>query len=253
MNVITNWIKRNASTILTCIGAAGMVGTVIMAVKAAPKAIEKMDEETKDIPYGELTKMDVIKAELPVYLPTIAVGTASLMCIFGANALNQKQQAMMVSAYAALERSYLDYRNRVQLLCGDTEAEFIDRTLEQQKQEAEDDMPPWEGPQTFYIKLYDKFFERTMEEIIQAEYHLNRIFILRGYATFNEFLDFLHLEHVEEGDVIGWEQYAGETHFGYEWVDFGNVRRVTDDMIICEIQMPFEPHYLDVDWAVGTY
>ena len=36
---MNRFLKRNASTILTCVGAVGVVATSVMAVKATPKAL----------------------------------------------------------------------------------------------------------------------------------------------------------------------------------------------------------------------
>lgn len=81
--------KKNGSTILTCAGAVGVVGTTVLAVKATPKAMEliKMAEEEK----GEkLTKTEVFKTAGPAYIPTALVGVGTLACVFGANVLNKK-------------------------------------------------------------------------------------------------------------------------------------------------------------------
>lgn len=39
------YTKKNASTILTCLGALGVVGTTLSAIKATLKAIELLDNE----------------------------------------------------------------------------------------------------------------------------------------------------------------------------------------------------------------
>lgn len=39
---IGDWLKKNASTILTCLGAGGVVATVALAIKATPKALDKI-------------------------------------------------------------------------------------------------------------------------------------------------------------------------------------------------------------------
>jgi hypothetical protein len=41
---IGGWIKRNSSTILTCLGAGGFVSTVVLAIKATPKAMDKIQD-----------------------------------------------------------------------------------------------------------------------------------------------------------------------------------------------------------------
>ena len=38
-------LKRNAPTILSCLGAVGVVATTVSAIKATPKAIEILEEQ----------------------------------------------------------------------------------------------------------------------------------------------------------------------------------------------------------------
>lgn len=265
---IGDWLKKNASTILTCLGAGGVVATVALAIKATPKALDKIQcaqvdkgeeifhklregaLEKSDAGYilPKLTAIETLQACWKEYLPTVAVGTGSLICIFGANVLSRRQQASLASAYAALESAYQGYRRKVCSILGpDTDA-MIEKAVEQEKQDIEDDLPPWDEVQTFYLPCCGKaaFFERTMEEVVQAEYHINRNLVLRGEVTLNEFLSFLGLDAVEEGDVIGWDCYIGETQYGYRWIDFNHRHYVTDDgLTVCSIDTPFAPHSLD--------
>ena len=135
MNVV-NWIKRNSSTILTCLGAGGVVATVILAVKATPKAMDKIqtaqidkgEEILNGDRGGEVKKNDDGSYELPKltvaetvqvcwkeYVPTVAAGIGSLACIFGANILSRRQQASLASAYTALASSFEAYRDKVEM------------------------------------------------------------------------------------------------------------------------------------------
>lgn len=264
MNNLTEWIKRNVSTILTCIGAGGMVATVVLAIKATPNATDKIqtaqiDKEeailhgdregvvvqAKDGSY-ELPKLTVIETVQTCwkdYISTVAVGTASLVCIFGANVLSRKQQASMAAAYTALASAFEGYRDKVKTICGPGTDEMIESAMKQEQRDVEDDRPPWDEVQTFYIEGQPQFFERTMEQVMRAEYHFNRNFILKGEMKLNELFDFLNLPHTEEGDHIGWNQYDGEAFYGYQWVDFNHRYYLTDDnMHVCAIDMPFPPH-----------
>lgn len=112
-------IKRShVSTLLTCIGAIGVVATSVMAVKATPKATKLLEASEKE--KGEkLTKMEIVKIAGPAYIPAVVVGISTIACIFGANILTKHSQASMASAYALLDRSYKEYRNKVNALYGD--------------------------------------------------------------------------------------------------------------------------------------
>ena len=132
---------------------------------------------------------------------------------------------------------------------------MIEEAVKAEVRDREDDNPPWDEVQTFYLEGCDKsqFFERTMQQVMQAEYHLNRNFILRGHVTFNEFLEFLDLPPVEEGEIVGWTDYLGEVTYGYRWIDFEHRHYITEDgLSVCSIDMPFGPHLMDEeDWWKG--
>ena len=261
---VSNWIKKNASTILTCLGAGGVIATVVLAVKATPKVMDKI--QTAQIDKGEeilngdregavvknedgsyemptLTVVETVQVCWKEYLPTVAVGIGSLACIFGANVLSRHQQASLASAYTALASSFEAYRDKAEMLCGPGTNEMIEKAMKQEQRDIEDDRPPWDENQTFYIEGQSQFFERTMEQVMRAEYHFNRNFILKGEMKLNELFDFLDLPHTEEGDRIGWNRYDGEAFYGYQWVDFNHRYYLTDDnMHVCAIDMPFPPH-----------
>ena len=261
---VSNWIKKNASTILTCLGAGGVVATVVLAVKATLTSMDKIqaaqidkgEEILNGDREGEIKKNDDGSFDMPgltiletvqvcwkEYVPTAAVGIGSLVCIFGANILSRHQQASLASAYTALAGSFEVYRNKVEKLCGPGTNAMVDKIIEQEKRDMEDDRPPWDEMQTFYIEGQSQFFERTMEQVLEAEYHLNRNFILRGEATLNELYSFLELPNTEEGERIGWNQYDGEAFHGYQWIDFNHRYYTTEDGItVCAIDMPFPPH-----------
>lgn len=243
MKNIYHWIRKNSATILSFIAAGGVIGTAYLSGKAALKSNELLERKRKQ--EKEVTKRDEILTKAEAFLPAGAAAAGTILCILGANALNQKRQALLLTTCAYLEKSYTDYKTRVNKLLTEEESKFIDKAVDAEKQDDDDGLPPWTGIQTFYIEQYGKFFERTMDEVIAAEYHFNRNFILRGFATFNEFMDFLRLPHVENGDVIGWDQCIGEESYGYKWIDFVHTYRVSDDMLVCDINMPFEPHPLD--------
>ena len=105
-------LKKASPTILTCIGAAGVVATAVLAVKATPKADSLIKADSRRNHDGDpyaATKLEAVKSCWKCYIPAAATGVATIICIFGANTLNKKQQASLASAYALVNRSYSDY------------------------------------------------------------------------------------------------------------------------------------------------
>lgn len=255
--------KKAIPIILSCFAVIGTVATTVMAVRATPKARENRNRaelrktkeagmEIKEHPNSirsvdgvALTAMEIIKAEAPAYLPAAAVGMGTVLCIFGAGALNLKQQASLTSAYALAERTYHRYKDKVKSLIGLEADRAAEEAVQQEENDILDDRPPWDEVQTFYIECgeWSTFFDRTMEQVKEAEYHINRNLNLKGRVSFNELLEFLELPPIAHGDDVGWNQDNGETTYGYLWIDFYHRWFSTDDgLSVCAIDMPFAPH-----------
>lgn len=238
---ITSFLKKNAGVVLTVIGAVGVVATAVMSAKATPKAIELLEEAEAE-KGEELTLTEKAMTAAPAYIPALGIGVATLVCIFGANVLNMKQQAALTSAYALLNRSYSAYKQKAGELYGD-EANAKIRKAVAEEQCIKSKFEPSDEKLTFYMFDCDKYFESTKEEVLSAEYHFNRNFILRGYASLNELYEFLGLPKTEEGEHLGWSVDSGFEFYGYAWVDFiHDICRTDDGMEYCIISMPFAPH-----------
>ena len=154
------------STVLTCIGAAGVVATSAMAVKATPKAIEmlKRAEEEKG---DKLTKMEIVKTAAPAYIPAAVTGVATIACVFGSNVLNKHQQVAMASAYALLDRTYKAYSNKVEELYGEESSAEIKEALA--KDEYEDyTREDTSGEKTLFWDFNTmQYFEAPFDEVVQ--------------------------------------------------------------------------------------
>ena len=243
------FVERHGSTILTSIGGAGVIATTILAVKATPKALKKL-EAKKEEKGEELTKTEIVRVAGTSYIPTIIIATGTLACIFGANVMNKKQQAALVSAYALIDSSFKEYKQKLKELYGEEAHENIINAIAIEKAEevgisAEcmctnscltSDESCGE-PVLFYDEWSNRYFESTIEQVITAEYHLNRNFVLRGYVTLNELYEFLGLETTEYGTTLGW---AVEDEL--YWIDFNHYKAVLDDGLECYIvETPWGP------------
>lgn len=92
--------------------------TALMATNAKPKATKLLDKAREE-KGEELTTFEKIKTAGPVYIPTIITGAGTIACIFGANILNKRQQASLMSAYALVDNSFTEYKNKLKELYGE--------------------------------------------------------------------------------------------------------------------------------------
>lgn len=227
------FFKRNGSTILTCVGGVGVVLTSVMAVKATPKAMTLL-EAAKEEKGNELTKVEIIKTAGPAYIPAILVGVSTIACIFGANTLNKRQQAALMSAYALLDSSYKDYREKVKELYGEAGAEEIEEELARDTYE-KTDISAEDEKELFYDSYSRRYFNSTMENVIKAEYEINRLLSLNGGAYLNEFYEMLDIPRVGFGDYLGWSYYEMYERCWVKWLDFKHQKTVMDDGLECYI------------------
>ncbi len=249
--IVKPFVKHNLPSILTSIGVVGVAATAIVSAKSAPKAI-KLVEKAEEKKGEKLTKLEKAKVAGPVYIPTIAIGVATIACVIGSNAVNQHRQAALISAYTILDQSYKEYRKKAKdILSKEVDSNIMNELAKDKFEEVKDkfdDKKKDNDTKLFFEEYSGRFFEATMSDVLEAEYHFNRNFALRDYADLNELYSFLGLPQTEYGATVGWGRFAGEAVYGYQWVDFCHVKdHMPDGREYYRIEMPFGPSadYLD--------
>jgi hypothetical protein len=241
------YLKRNGSTILTCIGSVGVVATTVMAVKATPKAL-KLIEEAKEEKGEDLTKLEVVKVAGPVYIPTVITGVSTILCVFGANTLSKKQQASLMSAYALIDNSYKDYKKKVAELYGEEADSRVREELAKDNYE-EDKIEVEDNKQLFYDEFSERYFESAIEDVLQAEYEINKLLATFGGVYLNEFYDLLGIEKLNYGDHLGWSTFMMIETSWYAWLDFEHTKVTMDDGLECTIiSFGYDPEFGFEDW-----
>ena len=158
----------NKSTILTCLGAAGVIATSIMTAKGTTKA-SKLLESAEWEKGNVLTKKETIKAVIPAYIPAALVGITTIACIFSSNAVSARQKASLASAYALLSGAYAKYKDKVIELYGDE----ADKNIKEEvaKEEYEDRQDAVVIPKDDEVLFFDfdtlEYFNARIEDVIQ--------------------------------------------------------------------------------------
>lgn len=255
-----NKFTKALPTVLSILSVAGLAVTVVTAVKATPKAV-KILEERKAEKGEELTVKETVKATWKYYIPVVTIGAGTVACILGANALNRKVQASLASAYALVSNAYGKYKGKVVELYGKEAHDKIISSIAAEKSNALPitagsfiknsclDFDEKEDEMLFYDVFSGRYFTSTMSKVLQAEYHLNRNYVLAGGVEINQFYDFLGISRVDGGDEVGWSCYDGEI----QWIDFDHKKITTDDGLeVHTIEMIFEPFELFSDEILSS-
>ena len=235
------YVRRNAPTILTCVGGIGVVATSVMAVKATPKALQLL-EEAKAEKGDDLTKLEVVAVAGPAYIPAMVTGAATIACIFGANVLNQRQQASLASAYALIDNSHKEYKKKVEELYGKEADAQVKQEIAKDKYK-KSDVKDEDDKLLFYDEFSGRFFNATMEDVLRAEYHVNREIDNLGWSTLNEFYLKAGLEPIEGGFDVGWTEEENRARYWQSWVDFSQPKTILDDGLECYIITMYQEPY----------
>lgn len=246
-----NILSLHNPTLWSVLASVGVVATTATAIKATSKAAILLDERKQELASDKLKPLEVIKTTWKIYAPTVALGASTIVCIMHADGISKNRQIFLTSAYSMLNQTYREYQNKVRELYGEEthqnikEAIILDRCkkveifapsfLEGSSLDICTNEP--EITRTFYDRFSNRYFESTLSDVIRAEYHFNRNYILRGYAHINEFYEFLGIDTIENVDELGWSADSG-----IYWIDFDHgTIKMNDDLEVIYIDAPFGP------------
>lgn len=227
LNASKMFVKKNGSTIFTCVGSAGVVATSIMAVKATPKAMMLLDDARKE-KGDDLTKFEKVMVAGPAYIPAVVVGVSTIACIFGANALNKRQQVALMSAYALLDSSYKEYKSKVVDLYGEEADSRVREEIAKDKYTG-DDKSNNNDNVLFYDEFSGRYFESTTADVLNAEYEINKKISGCGGAYLNDFYHAIGLDPTEYGGRLGWSASDLYEMYREQWLNFNHEKFMLDD------------------------
>lgn len=242
--------RKHSPAILLGAGVASMVTSTVLACRATLKLDEVLDEssglvaqirETQHENYSDhdrtkdlaLVRVQTSVKIVRLYSPAIAVGVAGIVALGGSQHILSKRNAGLMAAYAALEKGFDEYRQRVLKDVGEEREHgyrFPKETVTEEVIDSKGHTKTVEkkivGPNGYspYARFFD---ELCVDWQRQPEYNLlflqckqnyaNDMLQARGHLFLNEVYDMLGLDHSRAGAVVGW--VIGDE--GDNFVDFG--------------------------------
>lgn len=263
-------LKKHSPEILVVAGIAGTVVSAVLACKATTKVAEILDEtkgtldtihdgmETGAINGQEYTTEDGKKDTVVVYAqtgmklaklygPAIILGTLSITSILASNNILRKRNVALGAAYAAIDKSFKEYRGRVIERFGeqvDTELKYGIKA----KKFEEIEVDPETGKEKKVKKTvivadpnlqsdYAVYFDSKSRNY-ETNPDYNRMFLkaqqafandklqTRGHLFLNEVLDDLDLPRTPAGQIVGWTKDGPDGYVNFRIVE---VERETED------------------------
>ena len=244
-------VRKYSPEILTTVGVVGVVTSTVMACRATLKVedildtldarkedLRKVNEHAEKNPEFEQAHRATnaaihIKAGLDLaklYGPSITVGLASIACLLGAHGIMRKRNAALAVAYNSVEKTFAEYRRRVEEKIGKDEERDLRYGVDETTVENEDGEK--ETKYTFNTKglsQYARVFDETNHQWKKDPYQ-NKMFLMsqqnfandmlraRGHVFLNEVYDLLGFDRTPEGAATGWIYKDGQ---GDDFIDFG--------------------------------
>lgn len=237
-------ISKNSPTILTGLAVGGLVTTVILAVKATPTVFSLIDDEVysryeesnTDETFAEwlgvsksytwedrkniLTKKEIVKLTWRYYIPAAAVGTATIICIVGANSINLRRNAAIGAVYSLTEAAFKEYKDKVTETLGKGKEQKVrdeiakDRITNNPPNNSEI-IFTGKGDVLCYDSISGRYFKSDIEKIRKAKNDLNEELLHDMFVSLNDAYYALGLPNTSLGDEMGWNIDKGQIEFSF--------------------------------------
>lgn len=256
-------IKKHSPEILIVAGIAGTVVSAVLACKATTKVGEILEEtketlntihegmESGEIKGHEYTKDDGKKDMVIVYSktalnlaklygPSLILGALSITSILASNNILRKRNVAIGAAYAAIDQSFKDYRNRVIDRFGeqvDNELKYgikakkldsieIDTETGKEKKVKKTVMvtdPNLKSDYAIYFDSKSRNYENNPDYnrmFLRAQQnYANDKLQTRGHLFLNEVLDDLDLPRTKAGQIVGWTKDGPDGYVNFHIMD----------------------------------
>lgn len=233
--------RKHSPEILTAIGIVGMVTTVVMAVNATPKALEKISEDHPD----GCTKVEVVKSAWKFYIPTAVTGACSIACIVGATRINLKRNAALATAYTLSEAFAKEYKENVIEAVGEKKAAEINENIAKKRIENvelnKNDISSGDETTWFFDPYSGRPFKSSMNRLAKIQNEINNLILTESYISLNELYYKVGLDTTKSGDQLGWDNGKGLLEFHYTPILSNEIDEAGNRIPVISLDFNVEP------------
>lgn len=254
--------RKHSPEIFIISGIVGGIAAAVMACTATTKAGKVIDKAKDDLDMihaaidglvpakenyaEEESKKDITKVYVStglslvkLYAPAVVLGGLSITAILYSNNILRKRNMALAAAYATVDNSFKDYRNRVIERFGDEvdkELKYNIKPLTVQEKTVDENgnevvtektvkvADP--GEHNMYTRIFDEsscYWSKTPDYnqmfLIGRERYANDKLNAQGYLFLNDVLEMLDLPKTKEGQMVGWVK---DPKIGRDdYIDFG--------------------------------
>ena len=203
-------LKKHSPEILTGLGLMTLASSVVLAVKATPKALWVIEHEEIEQAHPLSTK-EKVKVAGKLYIPAAAAFVAGSACIIGASSIHLHRNAALAAAGSLTDATFKSYREIVSEKIGEEAEKDIHKEVAAKKMEEHTpetkiiNLPHGDDTTWCYDPLVDRYFWSTRNVIENAVNVFNRQMRYDMRLSVNEWFDTLGLDHADLADDLGWD------------------------------------------------
>lgn len=229
-SIVKDKVSQNSPEILIGMGLAGMLSSTVLACKTTPK-VHEMIEKEKEIRHlecePELTKMEIVKMSFKYYIPSALSYGLSAACILGANSINSKRNATLLTAYKIGEKALVEYKDAVVEVIGEEKEKEVRDVISRKRINKEpintsEIIFTGKGDSLCYDMISGRYFKGDVDKINKAVNELNYTMLHDMYVSVNDFYDLVGLDYISAGNEMGWNIDDGQVDIYYS-------AQITDD------------------------
>lgn len=216
-------LSKHRPAILMGVGVAGMLTTTALAVWGTAKAIPLIEEEKIVQEVDKLTVIDTAKVCWKCYIPAAVTAMVSTACLVGSHTESTRRATALAAAYQISETALSEYKDAVIETIGEKKERAVrekvsENALKHNPVHEEDVVITGRGNTLCHDAVFGSYFRSSREVIERAINTINRQIVSGGmYASLNDFYDELGLEHVDVGDLLGWNLDDGEIEVEFDY------------------------------------
>lgn len=213
-------VTKHSPEILTGIGITGMVTTVVMAVRATPRALILIEERKEEANIDNLTPIEKVKAAWTCYIPAAITGGLSIICLIGANSVNVRRNAALAAAYTLSESALKEYQEKVVEHIGEKKEQSVRDAIAKDKLDRDpvtnhEIIITDKGNTLCYDLHSGRYFRSDIDKIKKAVNEINETLIKDMYVSLNDFYYELGLDNTKMGDELGWNIDQGQVRVDF--------------------------------------
>lgn len=255
--------QKHSPKALFVVGVVGVVGATVLACRATLKMDDVLENHEATSDRIDNLRMDATNrkddAELhdlktrenklklktgleiaKLYALPVGLGAASILALTGSQVILTKRNTAAMAAFAAMDRAYKEYRQRVseeygpsvdrKFATGAETIEVTEKTAEGKTVKKKVDVVTGRYGRSPYAVLFDQVNSRKFSTapgintmiLATQQSHANNKLRAYGHLFLNEVYDMLGLPRTPEGQIVGWiYRRDNEEKNGDNYVSFG--------------------------------